>query len=302
MLALLRGGKLDLPHGSIHAHGKRRQGRTDAGFEKRVRTFEDPRITECAAPDHRAVRAGIFEDAYCVLRDGDIAVGDDGDGDRLPDRTDRVPVSTAAVLLRTGAAVNRDGGCAGLLRHTGEFDAVDAFLVPSLAEFDGNGDVHGLDDRFDDARGERQVAHERRAVAVAGDLRSRTAHVDVDDVAAGFFERDARALRHGLRFVAEDLRGGRMLVRRKLEQTRRFPVLIAQRLGRDHLGHGQSRAVLAADAAEGEVGHACHRREYEPSVNFYRSDLHSVPPDLIYGLFYHNITGNATCRMVTERK
>ena len=33
VLALLRGGKLDLPHGSIHAHGKRRQGRTDAGFE-----------------------------------------------------------------------------------------------------------------------------------------------------------------------------------------------------------------------------------------------------------------------------
>ena len=66
--------------------------------------------------------------------------------------------------------------------------------------------------------------------------------------------------------------------------------------------YGQSRAVLAADAAKGEVGHACHRRKYEPSVNFYRSDLHSVPPDLIYGLFYHNITGNATCRMVTERK
>ena len=198
--------------------------------------------------------------------------------------------------------MDRDSRRARLLRHAGELHAVDAFFVPSLAELDRHGHIDRLHDRFDDARGERQVTHERRAVAVPGDLRGGAAHVDVDDVAAGLFERDFRALRHGFRVMAENLRRGGMLVRRKLKQTGRFLVLIAQRLGRNHFRHGQRRAVFAADAAESKVGHSRHRRKHKPSVNFYRSDLHNLPPRVVYGLFYHNTAVNATCRMVTVHK
>ena len=106
-----------------------------------------------------------------------------------------------------------------------------------------------------------------------------------------------------LRFVAEDLRGGRMLVRRKLEQTRRFPCPDSTA----PLVETISVTVRAAPCSRQmrrkarSVTPAIGASTSRPSI-FTVSDLHSVPPDLIYGLFYHNITGNATCRMVTERK
>ena len=107
-----------------------------------------------------------------------------------------------------------DGGCARLLAHLREGHGVDVPAVPPFAEFHGHGHIHGLDDRLNDAPGELGVTHERRTVAAADDLAHRAAHVDVQNVRAGVRQRHGRGLGHDLRLVAEDLHGGRVLVRR----------------------------------------------------------------------------------------
>ena len=107
-----------------------------------------------------------------------------------------------------------DGGRARLLTHLRKGHGVDIAAVPAFAKFHGHGCVNSLDDRFDDTPGELGVAHERRAVAAADDLPDRTAHVDIENIRAGVFQRHGSGLGHDLRLVAEDLCGGRMLVRR----------------------------------------------------------------------------------------
>ena len=151
----------------------------------------------------RSVRAGK-----------DVAVCDDGDRYGAFDVADDVPVGTAGVHLHARASVHGDGGRANLLAHLRKGHGVDIAAVPAFAEFHGHGCVNSLDDRLNDAPGELRVAHECRAVAAADDLPDRAAHVDVENVRAGVFQRHGCGLGHDLRLVAEDLCGGRMLVRR----------------------------------------------------------------------------------------
>ena len=282
MLALLLGGKLDLPHGRVNALRERRQRRTDAGLEQCIRPLEQPRITERTSPDHHAVRAGVRENADRVLGFGHISVGEHRNANRLLDFTNHIPVGGAAVLLRARASVQRDRCRAGLLSHFCKFHAVDAFFIPALAKLDRYRYIDRVYDRCNHLGRQLRVLHQRGAVTVVYDLRRRTAHVDIDDITAGFLQRQFRAFGHRVRLVPENLGSRRMLVRPQLEQTRRFLILIAQRLCGDHFGHGQRRAVLPADMAECKIGHACHRCKRQFSVDCYVADLHIVPPSYTY--------------------
>ena len=211
----------------------------------------------------------------CRVRAGkDVAVCDDGDRHGALDVADDVPVGTAGVHLHARASVHGDGGRARLLTHLRKGHGVDVAAVPAFAEFHGHGCIDGFDDRLNDAPGELWVAHERRAVAAADDLADRTAHVDVQNVRAGVFQRHGRGLGHDLRLVTEDLCGGRMLIRRRPEQLLRLFVMIDQRLGTHHFRAGEGGTLRAAQRAKRRIGHARHGREHERSANVHVSDLH----------------------------
>ena len=100
-----------------------------------------------------------------------------------------------------------DGCSARLLGNLGKLHSVHMAAVKALAEFDRHGNGHGLDDAFDDLTGKLRRAHERRAVAAFDYLADRAAHVDIQYLCAGVFDRQPRRLRHDLRLMAEYLRG-----------------------------------------------------------------------------------------------
>ena len=161
VFAFLRGGQLDLAHGGVDALRERRQRRTNAGFEQRIRPFEQPRVAESASADHHAVRAGVCENADGILGLGHIAVGEHRDGNRLLDLPYRIPVSRAAVLLRTGAPVQRNSRRTGLLGHFRELHAVDVSLIPALAELDRHRHIDRRNDRRNDFGRLSRVFHQR---------------------------------------------------------------------------------------------------------------------------------------------
>ncbi len=53
-------------------------------------------------------------------------------------------------------------------------------FIPAFAELDRNGHGDRANRFFDDSARKRWVQHQRAAVAVSGDLRHGTAHVEVD--------------------------------------------------------------------------------------------------------------------------
>ena len=103
------------------------------------------------------------------------------------------------------------------------------------------------------------------------------AHVDIQDVRAGNFDRHLRGLGHAVHIAAKDLRGKRLFARKRTKQLRGLRVVVAQRLGAHKLRDGVARAFFGADLAECSIRYARHRRERELRFNFYRSDLHSPP-------------------------
>ena len=170
-----------------------------------------------------------------------------------------------------------NGADADLLEHFGKLHGVDTALVPAAAHFRRDGHLDGAHDRLGNARGLFGIFHQRAAVAVFDDLAHGAAHVDIQDVRAGNFDRHLRSLGHAVHIAAKDLRGKRLFARKRTKQLRGLRVVVAQRLGAHKLCDGVARAFFGADLAECSVRHARHRRERELRFNFYRSDLHSPP-------------------------
>ena len=151
------------------------------------------------------------------------------------------------------------GRRAGLLHHTGKLHTVDGALVPAQTEFDGDGpSARAADHGLQHPGGQLRGAHEPRAVPALGHLGDRTAHVDVDDLGARDLGGQSSGLFHAGRVAAEDLGGGGMLDLPQLEQGDGFFVLVAERLGADHLGDGVAAAQLPANRAEAQIGDAGH--------------------------------------------
>lgn len=64
-----------------------------------------------------------------------------------------------------------------------------------------------------------------------------------------------------------------MLPLSQLEQGDRLFILIAQSLGADHLGAGQSRPLLPADGTERQVCHPRHRGQRQRDMDLDSSDF-----------------------------
>lgn len=67
---------------------------------------EDPRLATSGSSDHDAVGTRVVENRACFVRRIDIAVGDDGNANRLFDLADRVVLRMAGKTARARSAVH----------------------------------------------------------------------------------------------------------------------------------------------------------------------------------------------------
>ena len=218
----------------------------------------------------------MAQNPHRILRGKDIAVGDDRDRDGLLDLADGVPVRPAAVHLDPGPAMDGEGRNACLLQGQGDLHGVQAALVPAPADLGRDGDGRGLYHRLRDAGRLFRIPHEGGAVAVGDDFSHGTTHVDVNDVRAGKLRGHLGRLCHTGGITSEQLDGGGVFPRKKLQKLLRLLIVIAERLGGDQLCIGVARALLRADLAERDVRDARHGGESQPGFDFHRADFHEV--------------------------
>ena len=111
----------------------------------------------------------------------------------LPVTGMRTASTTSAMIVHGALPVNSCDRVRGMhgdrvdalgLRHLRDLDRVQVLVVPAAADLDRQGDPDGGPHGAEDPRGGRNVPHEGRALALAGDPRHRAAHVQVDDVGA----------------------------------------------------------------------------------------------------------------------
>src|SRR5438270_840730 len=115
------------------------------------RSSENPRIIKRAAADAHAGTTGFIEHFFCRLRGDDIAVADDRDAfDGFDDFADAGEVDGAAKALFAGAAMDEDGGDAGVLERAGEVGGGQVCVVPAEAHFGGDGNFDGVDHAADE--------------------------------------------------------------------------------------------------------------------------------------------------------
>src|SRR5215472_1666451 len=110
---------------------------------------EDPWVGRSHAADHDGVAAGLGDHGAGVFWSTDVAVADHGNLHGVFDGRDPFPAGLAAVTLFAGAGVERDGGEPAAFGHACEFDADDLVLIPSGAEFHGEGNFHRGTDGFE---------------------------------------------------------------------------------------------------------------------------------------------------------
>ena len=171
---------------------------------------------------------------------------------------DEVPVGQAVIRLRGGAAVHGHRRRARRFDHARQFGRIHLALVPAGAHLHGDGDLHRLHHRGNDAGGMLGLAHQAAAGVVLRNLRHRASHVDVDDVGAAGFD-NLRGGGHVRGIAAEDLNGDRPLLFGELEILERAADAAHERLRRHHLrDHQAARAMPLHEAAERRVGHAGH--------------------------------------------
>jgi hypothetical protein len=142
--------------------------------------------------------------------------------------------------------------------------------------------VDGLHDRPQDPRDQRLVAQQRRPGGLVADLLRRAAHVDVDDLGAAV-DLVAGGRGHHLRVGAGDLHRDR----------RRFAAMIraaARRLGcaeprvrRHHLRNREPGPEALAEAAEGSIRDAGHRRDEKIIPQHVRADPHASNGEIYCG-------------------
>ena len=192
----------------------------------------------------------------------DVAVADHGNLHRIFYRGDPLPARVAAVAHFAGAGVQRNRRQAARFRHARQFHADDLFVIPSRAEFHGEGNLHGAAHRFENLADRRQIAQQAGASVALHDFFRRAAQIQIDQIEAQALDH-ARGLGHHLRIAAEKLRRNRVLVFIEVEIALGLLIFLAEHaVGRGELGHDQAASAQVADeAAEDGVGDAGHGRE-----------------------------------------
>ncbi len=150
--------------------------------------------------------------------------------------------------------MDHDAFDADLFEVAGEAGGGDLGGVPAEAHFDGDGDLDGVDDGFDETDGLIGGTHHGGPCPVLGDVFDGAAHVDVDEVDAHAFEH-LSGVAHDPGFVAEDLDGEGTVVVVGLDHLESFGAAFDKGSGVDEVGRGEPDAAEATDeTAECEVG------------------------------------------------
>src|SRR6266702_7096322 len=87
---------------------KRRHSLRRPALEAAADLAGQPGLALGAATDHHGIGARRFERCECFLIRSDVAIDDEGNGDGIAHRADRVPIGLALVKLAAGAAMYRD--------------------------------------------------------------------------------------------------------------------------------------------------------------------------------------------------
>jgi hypothetical protein len=248
--------------------------------ERRDQVGEEPRPPQAAPADDDPVAARPPHHPHRVVRRPDVAVAQHRDpgGHGLPQPRDRVPVRLPAVVLRGGAAVQRDGGDALLHRDTPGVEVRQVVVVDALARLHRHRQParaararHG---GAQDGAQQRAFVRQGRAAAPPRHLRHRAAEVEVDVVGEVLLGDHARRAADRGRVHAVELDGARLLPGLEVDQPHRLGVALHQRPGGDHLAHEQPAPAgeLPAQRAEGRVRDPGHGREHHGRVDVERAD------------------------------
>ena len=272
LFALVGGRHLKLAHGGVAALGQRGHIGDLPTLDGGQTLGKQPGIAEHTAADHSHVGTGVLQNAGGILGLEDVAVGDNGDAHRLFHLTDPVPVGLTGVHLGLGAAVDRHGGHTGLLHGLCKLHTVDGALVPAQTELHRHRAARSPDHGLGHLHRQIGSAHQAGAVAGVGHLGHGTTHVDINKIAARLLVGNACGLLHAIGIAAEDLGGGGVFPLPQFQQGHSLFILIAQGLGADHFGAGQSGPLLSADGAKGDIRHTRHRAEGQGGGDLNSSD------------------------------
>ncbi|KAG0774396.1 hypothetical protein G6F22_014096 [Rhizopus arrhizus] len=177
-------------------------------------------------------------------------------------------------MLVAGAAMHGQRGDAAVLGNARDQRAIAVVAVPAGADLQRDRHVHRVDHRFEDARHQLLVAHQRRARPGVAHLLGRAAHVDVDDLRT-VIDVVARRLGQLLRLGAGDLHADRCRFAVMVHAVDRLARVPEARVADGHFRGGQARAQPFAQQAEGLVGDAGHGRQHDVGGNGVRADLHA---------------------------
>ncbi len=219
--------------------------------------------------------AGLRHHAARVIHRLDVPVPGHGDANGVDDLGDDRPRGLPGELLGPGARVDRDGVDALGLGHLRDLDRVQVRVVPAAADLDRQRDADRGPHGPKDPRGGGHVAHERRALALAGDPLDRAAHVEVHDVGPQGLA-SGRGLGERVGMLAEELHRERALGRVVGGRGDRVRGLVEDRGGVHLLGGREPAPALPRHEAEGRVGRARHGREPREPAHLDVADSHGV--------------------------
>jgi len=123
-----------------------RSRRQFSRFKKGLHPSKDPGIPLCAPCDHEGITPGFPAHPDHILRVLQISVSDHRDPDALLYFPDDLPISSAAVILLSGTAMNGDCCRAGLFRDMCDLRGVSVAVVAFTKGMDGLGLPSGSED------------------------------------------------------------------------------------------------------------------------------------------------------------
>ena len=104
------------------------------GFQIMADLPEDPRVSPGRSSDHHAGAAGLLQHPHSRFRTVHIAIADHGDGYRLANLTDDLPVGFSGIILFSCPPVNGDGGNTAVLQNFRDLHCIDMFLVKTFPD------------------------------------------------------------------------------------------------------------------------------------------------------------------------
>ena len=275
--------QLDVPRDAVELLVDARLRGHGAGAQEFERPSEEPRRAQRSAPDHDAPAAAGAHEGGHVLRFGDIAVADDGNGThRVHHLADPFPVGGTAEELDRPAAMDRDGGDAGRFQVARQLRRHEMLRIPAQAHLGGDRyapvgmPAHGFHDALGQLHRAAGVAQEERAAVLLGHLVHRASHVDVDELRA-VVDGPARRLRQRVVPVAVELHAAGLVEPVGGRQLHALGRAAQDGGAVQEVGAGKPHAaLLTAEDAEGQVAVAGDGRKKQRRFQPQRADVEAL--------------------------